>query len=137
MGADSVALQPSSLEQEGFSARRVVRIAIVLVAVGTIGELILRKSVPAAASLTVAGGVAIINFRALEGLLQRVLQPGRPSFDRRSVLTIAGRLALLAGGFAALLLVPGVDFVAVAVGFSTLVVALIVEGLRWGAVGGG
>ena len=137
MGADSVALQPSSLEQEGFSARRVVWIAIVLVAVGTIGELILRKSVPAAASLTVAGGVAIINFRSLEGLLQRVLQPGRPSFDRRSVLTIAGRLALLAGGFAALLLVPGVDFVAVAVGFSTLVVALIVEGLRWGAVGGG
>jgi hypothetical protein len=137
MGADGVALQPSSLEQEGFSARRVVRIAIVLVAVGTIGELILRKSVPAAASLTVAGGVAIINFRSLEGLLQRVLQPGRPSFDRRSVLTIAGRFALLAGGFAALLLVPGVDFVAVAVGFSTLVVALIVEGLRWGAVGGG
>lgn len=137
MGADGVALQPTSLEQEGFSARRVVRIALVLVAVGTIGELILRKSFPAAASLTVAGGVAIINFRSLEGLLQRVLQPGRPRFDRRSVLTIAGRLALLAGGFAALLLVPGVDFVAVAVGFSTLVVALIVEGLRWGAVGGG
>jgi hypothetical protein len=137
MGAEGVTLPPAPLEQEGFSARRVARTALALLAIATIGALILRKSFPAAASLTVAGGVAIINFRSLEGLLQRVLQPGRPRFDRRSLLTIAGRFALLAGGFAALLLVPGVDFVAVAVGFSTLVVALVIEGLRWGAVGGG
>ena len=81
--------------------------------------------------------MAIINFRSLEGLLQRVLQPGRPQFDRRSVLIIGRRLALLAGGFAALLIVPGIDFVAVALGLSTLVVALIAEGLHRPGVGGG
>jgi hypothetical protein len=104
---------------------------------GAIGMLILRKSLPAAASLTAAGGVAIINFRWLEAVLLRVLQPGKPQFDSRSVVTILGRLALLGGLFAALLLIPGIDFVAVALGFSALVAALIFEGLRWGAVGGG
>jgi hypothetical protein len=108
----------------------------VLLATGAICELILRKSVPGALSLTVAGGVAIINFRWLEAVLSRVLQPGKPQFDGRSVLTIAARFALLGGLFAALLLVPAIDFVAVALGFSALVVALIIEGIRWGRVGG-
>ncbi len=116
---------------------RVVRTSWVLVAAGAIGMLILRKSLPSAVSLTAAGGVAIINFRWLEAVLQRVLQPGKPQFDSRSVLTIVGRFALLAGLFAALLLIPGIDFVAVALGFSALVAALIFEGLRWGRVGGG
>jgi len=137
MGPDGEALGPSPSEGEGFSVRRVVWRAVLLATVGALGELILRKSLPAAVSLTVAAAVAIINFRSLEGLLQRVLQPGRPRFDRRSVLTIGRRLALFAGGFAALLIVPGIDFVAVALGFSTLVVALIVEGLRRPGVGGG
>ena len=39
--------------------------------------------------------------------------------------------------FAALLWVPRVDPVAVALGFSALVVALIIEGIRWGRHGGG
>jgi hypothetical protein len=137
MGTDTVALEPVSLEREGFSARRVSRTAAGLVAAGAIGELILRKSFAGALSLTAAGAVAIINFRWLEAVLQRVIQPGQPRFDRRSVATFAGRLALFAGVFAALLVVPGIDFVAVALGFTTLVVALILEGLRWGAVGGG
>ena len=137
MGADGEARAPSPVAGEGFSVRRVVWRATLLATVGALGELILRKSLPAALSLTVAAAVAIINFRSLEGLLQRVLQPGRPRFDRRSLLTIGRRLALFAGGFAALLIVPGVDIVAVAIGFSTLVVALIVEGLRRPGVGGG
>jgi hypothetical protein len=128
---------PSSRDGEGFSVRRVVRRAAFLATIGAVGELVLRRSLPAAASLTVAAAVAIINFRSLEGLLQRVIQPGRPRFDRRSVLTIVGRLALFAGGLVALLIVPGIDFVAVALGISTLVASLIVEGLRRGAVGGG
>jgi hypothetical protein len=136
-GAEVGTQGPPSLDGEGFSVRRVVRRAVVLAAIGAIGELVLRRSLPAAASLTVAAAVAIINFRSLEGLLQRVLQPGRPRFDRRSVLTIVGRLALFAGGLVALLIVPGIDFVAVALGISTLVASLIVEGLRRGAVGGG
>jgi len=123
--------------RDGLFGRRVARTTWVLVIIGAIGELILRKSLPGAVSLTAAGGVAIINFRWLEAVLLRVLQPGKPQFDGRSVLTIIGRLALFAGIFAALLLVPGIDFIAVALGFSTLVVALIIEGLRWGAVGGG
>ena len=137
MGADAVAVQPLPLDREGFSPRRVVRTAAALVVAGAIGELILRKSLAGAASLTAAGAVAIINFRWLETVLQNVVQPGKPRFERRSVVAIVGRIALFGGVFAALLLVPGIDFVAVALGFSTLVVALIVEGLRWGAVGGG
>ena len=130
-------MEPVPREHEAFSGRRVARTAGWLVIAGAIGELILRKSLAGAVSLTAAGVVAIINFRWLEAVLQRVIQPGEPRFDSRSVLTIGGRLALLAGVFAALLLVPRVDAVAVALGFSALVVALIIEGLRWGRVGGG
>jgi len=128
--------EPVPAERDRIFGRRVVRTTWVLLATGAICELILRKSVPGALSLTVAGGVAIINFRWLEAVLSRVLQPGKPQFDGRSVLTIAARFALLGGLLAALLLVPAVDFVAVALGFSALVVALIIEGIRWGRVGG-
>jgi hypothetical protein len=117
--------------------RRVERTALGLVIVGAAGELILRKSLLGAASLTGAGAVAIINFRWLEAVLQRVAQPGKPQYDRRAVLRIVGRLALFAGMFAALLWVPQVEPVAVVLGFSTLVVALVFEGIRWGTVGGG
>ena len=130
-------MEPVHLEDDGFSVRRVARTAGWLVIAGAIGELILRKSLSGAVSLTAAGMVAIINFRWLEALLKRVIQPGEPRFDSRSVLTIGGRLALLAGVCAALLFVPKIDAVAVALGFSALVVALIIEGLRWGRVGGG
>ena len=124
-------------DREEVFIRRVARTAWGLVIVGAAGELILRKSVAGAASLTGAGAVAIINFRWLEAVLRRVVQPGQPRFDRRSVLQFVGRLALFAGLFAALLWVPGVEPVAVALGFSTLVVALVFEGVRWGWSGGG
>lgn len=117
--------------------RRVVRLAGILVALGAFGELLILKSVSGAVSLTAAGGVAIINFRWLEAVLNRVIQPGRPRFDRRSVLRILGRLGLLGVLFAAVVAVPHVDAVAVAVGFSTLVVALVVEGIRWDRSGEG
>jgi hypothetical protein len=130
-------IEPVRLDDDGFSGRRVTRTAAWLVVAGAIGELFLRKSLSGALSLTAAGVVAIINFRWLEAVLQRVIQPGEPRFDSRSVLTIGGRLVLLAGVCAALLLVPRIDAVAVALGFSALVAALIIEGLRWGRVGGG
>ncbi len=95
------------------------------------------RSLAGAASLTVAGAVAIINVRWLEVVLQRVVQPDQPHFDRASVFRIFGRMALLGALFAALVWVPGVDPVAVAVGFSAPVAALVVEGLRWGRRGGG
>jgi hypothetical protein len=117
--------------------RRVARTAWGLVAVGAAGELILRQSPIGAACLTGAGAVAIINFRWLGVVLQRVAQPGKPQYDRRSILRIVGRLVLFAGFFAALLVVPRVDPVAVALGISTLVVALVVQGFRRGRVGGG
>jgi len=124
-------------EGDGFSPQRVVRIAVVLVVVGAAAELVLRRSLVGALSLTAAGVVAIINFRWLEAILHEVVQPGQPRFDSWSVLRILGRLVLLAGIFAALLWVPRIDAVAVALGFSALVVALVVEGLRRAGVGGG
>jgi hypothetical protein len=53
------------------------------------------------------------------------------------VLRVLGRLFLLACVLAALLFVPRIDPVAVMLGFSALVVALVVEGLRGDRVGGG
>jgi len=46
-------------------------------------------------------------------------------------------MALLAALFAVVVLVPRVDGVAVALGFSTVVVALVIEGIRSARVGGG
>jgi hypothetical protein len=52
-------------------------------------------------------------------------------------LRFLGRLILLAIIFAAFLVIPRIDAVAVAFGFSALVVAIIIEGLRHARVGGG
>jgi len=125
-------------DADGFSSRRVAIVAGVLVAAGAMGELILRRSLAGAASLTGAGLVAIINFRWLEDLLHRVIQPGEPRFDCWSLLRFAARIALLGGVLAAVVLVPGVvDPVGIALGFSALVIALLVEAVRWARVGGG
>jgi hypothetical protein len=123
-------------DQESLFVRRVARTAWGLVMIGAAAELILRKSLPGAVSLTVAGAVAIINFRWLETVLQRVVQSGQPRFDLGSVARIVGRLVLFAGVFAALLWVPHLEPVAVALGFSALVAAIVVEGARWAVVGG-
>jgi len=124
-------------DNQGFSPRRVLRIAAVLVVLGAAIELVLFRTWMGALSLTAAGLVAMINFRWLEVIVDRVVQPGKPRFDRWTALRILGRLTLLAGILAALVMVPRVDAVAVAFGFSTLVVALVIEGLRRARVGGG
>ena len=87
--------------------------------------------------MTAAGVVAIINFRWLEVIVHRVLQPGKAQLDRWTLLRIIGRLLLLACILAALMLVPRIDPVAVTLGFSALVVALVIEGLRGDRVQGG
>jgi hypothetical protein len=79
----------------------------------------------------------MINFRWLEVIVHRVVQPGKPRLDRWTVLRFLGRLTLLAIIFAAFVLVPRIDAVAVALGFSALVVAIVIEGLRQARVGGG
>ena len=124
-------------EGDAFSPRRVVRNTAVLVAVGAAGELLLARSPAGALSLTAAGVVAIINFRWLEVIVHRVVQPGKPRLDRWTVLRFLGRLILLAIIFAAFLMIPRIDAVAVAFGFSTLVLAIIIEGLRHMRLGGG
>ena len=122
---------------DDFSTRRVVIITAALVVLGAVAELVLFRTWMGALSLTAAGLVAMINFRWLEVIVHRVVQPGKPRFDRWTVLRILGRLILLSGMLAALLLVPRIDAVAVALGFTTLVVALVIEGLRHVRVGGG
>lgn len=79
----------------------------------------------------------MINFRWLEVIVHRVLQPGKADLDRWTLLRVLGRFFLLACLLVALLVVPRIDPVAVTLGFSTLVVALVVEGLRGDRVGGG
>lgn len=120
-----------------FSTRRVVRTTAVLVILGALAELVLFRTWIGAMCLTGAGLVAMINFRWLEVIVHGVVQPDRPRFDRWTVLRLLGRLTLLAIVFAAFLIAPRIDPVAVALGFSTLVVALVFEGLRRARDGGG
>lgn len=121
----------------GFSTRRVIRLTWVLIIVGAAVELVIFRSISGLLSLTAAGTVAIINFRWLEMIVDRVVQPEKPRFDPRSILQITARLALLACLLAAVAWLPQIDPVAVTLGFSALVVALIVEGIRGSRVGGG
>jgi hypothetical protein len=124
-------------EHEDFSTRRVIRITAFLVFLGAVAELVLFRTWMGALSLTAAGLVAMINFRWLEVIVHRVVQPGKLRLDHWTVLRFLGRLTLLAIIFAAFLVIPRIDAVAVAFGFSTLVVAIVIEGLRQARVGGG
>jgi hypothetical protein len=124
-------------EDGDFSTQRVVRITVVLVVLGAVVELVLFRTWMGALCLTAAGLVAIINFRWLEVIVHRVVQPGKPRLDRWTILRFLGRLILLAIIFAAFLVIPRIDAVAVAFGFSTLVVAIVIEGLRHARLGGG
>ena len=130
---------PSRTPREGreFSPRRVLWITGSLVVLGAVIELVLFRTWIGALSLTAAGVVAIINFRWLEVIVHRVVQPEKPRLDRWTVLRFFGRLMLLAFVFAAFLVIPRIDAVAVAFGFSTLVIAIVIEGLRQVRVGGG
>lgn len=123
--------------RETFSVVRVTWFAVALLAVGAIGYGMLTRSVSGVLSLTGAGVVAIVNFRWLEGVLTRVLQPGSPQFSGGSLVRIAGRLVLFGVLLAALLWIPDIDSVAVALGISTLVVAVVFEGVCGARVGGG
>jgi hypothetical protein len=121
----------------GFSLATVVRLAWILVVSGAALEFVIFRSISGALSLTAAGTVAIINLRWLELVVERVVQPGKPRYDLSSIFRIIGRVGLLACVLAALVWVPQIDPVAVAVGFSAPVVALVVEGVRRGRNGGG
>ena len=120
-----------------FSMERVTWLALGLSVLGGVVYLVVLRSFSGALSLTAAGAVAIVNFRWLEGVLNRVLQPGSPRFSGSSLVRIAGRMLLFGGLLAALVWIPKIDPVAVVLGFSTLVVALVVEGIFWARVGGG
>jgi hypothetical protein len=121
----------------GFSLKSVNRLAWIFVFSGAISELVIFLSISGALCLTAAGTVAIINFRWLEMVVQRVVQAERPSYDLASILRIIGRFALLAGVLAAVAWMPQIDPVAIVLGFSAPVVALIVEGVRQSRFGGG
>ena len=129
---------PKPPEQKpGFSFKKVVRLAWILVFVGALSELVIFLSISGALCLTAAGSVAIINFRWLEMVIERVVQPGKPSYDLSSIFRIIGRFALLAVVLAAIAWLPHIDPVAIVLGFSAPVAALIVEGVRRSRVGGG
>ncbi len=129
---------PKPPEQKpGFSFKKVVRLAWILVFVGALSELVIFLSISGALCLTAAGSVAIINFRWLEMVIERVVQPGKPSYDLSSIFRIIGRFALLAVVLAAIAWLPHIDPVAIVLGFSAPVAALIVEGVRQSRVGGG
>jgi len=130
-------MSQATRHNDDFSTRRVIRITAFLVFLGAVAELVLFRTWIGALSLTAAGLVAMINFRWLEVIVHRAVQPGKPRLDRWTVLRFFGRLTLLAIIFAAFLMIPRIDAVAVAFGFSTLVVAIVIEGLRQVRIGGG
>ena len=122
---------------EAFSPKRVEVLAAVISIVGGLVYGLFRHSFSGGLSLTAAGAVAIINFRWLEVVLMRVVQPDVPQFDWGSTVRLLGRMALFGVLMAALLWVPNIDAVGVALGFSALVIGLVIEAYRWGRVGGG
>ena len=132
-----MAAQETPEQPPGFSLGKVIRLAWILVIMGAISELVIFLSISGALCLTAAGTVAIINFRWLEMVIERVVQPGRPSYDFSSILRIIGRFALLACVLVAIVWLPQIDPVAIVLGFSAPVAALIVEGVRQSRVGGG
>lgn len=124
-------------DDSGFSLERVNRLAWIFVFTGAVSELVIFLSISGALCLTAAGTVAIINFRWLEMVVQRVVQADRPKYDLASIFRIIGRFALLAGVLAAVAWMPQIDPVAIVLGFSAPVAALIVEGVRQSRFGGG
>ena len=129
---------PTTPDHESdFSLGNVNRLAWIFVFSGAISELVIFRSISGALCLTAAGTVAIINFRWLEMVVENVVQPDRPSYDFWSIIRIIGRFALLAGVLAAVAWMPHIDPVAIVLGFSAPVAALIFEGVRQSRVGGG
>ena len=124
-------------QRDGFSIAKVIRLAWILVFSGAVSELVIFRSISGALCLTAAGAVAIINFRWLEMVIERVAQPGSPRYDFPAIFRIIGRFVLLAGVLAAVAWLPQIDPVAIVLGFSAPVAALIVEGVRRSRVGGG
>ena len=124
-------------QQDGFSFTKVIRLAWIFVFSGAVSELVIFRSISGALCLTAAGTVAIINFRWLEMVIERVAQPGSPRYDFSAIFRIIGRFVLLACVLAAVAWLPQIDPVAIVLGFSAPVAALIVEGVRQSRVGGG
>ena len=84
-----------------------------------------------ALALTATATVGMINGLWLEGLLEGMLQPGRPRLSRPVVWTLAARWALWGLLFAVLyLLRERVELWAVAVGVACFLVAIAVAGTR-------
>ncbi len=119
-----------------FSTARVMWIAGVLVAAGTVIEFVVSRSIWPALSLSFSGAAAIINFHWLEVLVGRVAQPGAPRYGGAAVLRIFLRMALLGSVLVALVIVPQADPLAIALGFSAIVVAILIEAFRWALKGG-
>lgn len=114
---------------EGFSVARVGKVAAVAVGAMAAACALLGRW-ESALSLTGAGGVAIINLRWLDAVVERLIQPGRPRLERGTILKLVLRMGLLGVVVAAMLLVRRVDPVAVAAGFTVPVAVLLVEGAR-------
>jgi ATP synthase I chain len=120
-----------------FSSRRVAVVSLGLVLAGAVMELLVLDSPAGALSLTVAGALAIINFRWLEVAVERMLQPGRPQSSRPIAVRLGLKLVLLLCGFGVLLAAPHVEPVAVAAGITAVVIAVLAEAVRWSGKGGG
>ena len=116
--------------ESAFSPARVLVLTAVLSIVGGVVWGLYRHSFSSAFSLTGTGALAMINFRWLELILSRVLQGDAPRVGAGAVLRFLGRMVVLALLLAALLWIPSIDGIGVVLGYSALVVALIVEGLR-------
>jgi len=109
-------------------ARRAVLVAIpVTLAAAAVVDWLGRPW--SALALTATAAVGMINGLWLEGLLEGMLQPGRPRMSRAVVWTIAARWVLWGLLFAVLyLLRERVELWAVAVGIVCFLVAIAVAG---------
>ncbi len=100
-----------------------------VVAVGSACLLLLGRW-ESALSLTAAGGVAIINLRWLDAVVERLIQPDKPRIERGTLLRLMVRIGLLGVVAVGLVAIPRADAMAVAAGFTVPLVVLLAEGVR-------
>ncbi len=112
-----------------FSLARVLVISGVLLGAGALG-LLLAGRPGSALSLTLSGGVAIINLRWLDTFVTGVVQPGRVRVGGRVVMTMLLRMGLVLAVVAGLLLIRPAEGVAVGGGFTLPILVLVFEGIR-------
>jgi hypothetical protein len=110
-------------------AERIERLAALLVAVATLGSLLIgdRRAV---LGVGLGGALAVLNFWALRRIMQGILASGNPRRQIVMTVLLMTKLAVLAMAVYVIVRFVPVRPLALLAGVSAVVLALLVEGIR-------